>query len=27
MIAPAHFMRHAYSGFDDPLSIEPPPAP
>jgi len=27
MIAPAHFMRHAYSGFDDRLSIEPPTAP
>jgi hypothetical protein len=25
MTAPAHFMRHAYSGFDALLSIEPPP--
>jgi hypothetical protein len=25
MTAPAHFMRHTYSGFDGPLSIEPPP--
>jgi len=24
MTAPAHFMRHAYSGFDEPLSIRPP---
>lgn len=24
MTAPAHFMRHTYSGFDGPLSIEPP---
>lgn len=27
MTAPAHFMRHAYSGFDDPLSIQPPRSP
>jgi copper transport protein len=27
MTAPAHFMRHTYSGFDDPLSIEPPRSP
>jgi hypothetical protein len=27
MTAPAHFMRHVYSGFDVPLAIEPPTAP
>jgi copper transport protein len=27
MTAPAHFMRHAYSGFDEPVSIEPPRSP
>jgi hypothetical protein len=27
MTAPAHFMRQAYSGFDEPVSIVPPPAP
>jgi copper transport protein len=27
MTAPAHFMRHAYSGFDAPLEIEPPTSP
>ena len=27
MTAPAHFMRHVYSGFDAPLAIEPPTAP
>jgi copper transport protein len=27
MTAPAHFMRHVYSGFDEPVSIEPPPSP
>jgi copper transport protein len=24
MVAPAHFMRHVYSGFDKPVSIVPP---
>jgi copper transport protein len=27
MTAPAHFMRHVYSGFDEPASIEPPRSP
>ncbi|HET6684257.1 MAG TPA: copper resistance protein CopC [Gaiella sp.] len=27
MTAPAHFMRHVYSGFDEPVSIEPPRSP
>jgi hypothetical protein len=27
MSAAAHFMRHAYSDFDTPLSIEPPRSP
>jgi copper resistance protein D len=27
MTAPAHFMRHVYSGFDAPLSVERPRAP
>ena len=27
MTAPAHFMRHVYSGFDAPLSIVPPRSP
>jgi copper transport protein len=27
MTAPAHFMRHAYSGFDEPVSIQPPESP
>ena len=27
MTAPAHFMRHRYSGFDEPVSIVPPQSP
>lgn len=24
MLAPGHFMTHRFSGFDEPVSIEPP---